>query len=56
MAAGPRWGAPIGDIADHLQSDVEGTRRDYIVVNVETTRGVARKRVASRPKAAAENC
>jgi hypothetical protein len=45
-------GAPIDDIADHLQkSDVEGTRRDYIVGNVETTRRVARKRVASRPKA-----
>jgi len=41
-------GAPIDDIADHLQkSDVEGTRRDYIVGNVETTRRVARKRVAS---------
>jgi hypothetical protein len=26
------------DIADHLQkSDVEGTRRDYIVGNIETT-------------------
>ena len=36
-------GAPI----DHLQkSDVEGTRRDYIVGNVETTWRVARKRVA----------
>jgi hypothetical protein len=46
-------GAPIDDIADHLQkSDVEGTRRDYIVGNVETTRRVARKRVASRQKAA----
>ena len=45
-------GAPIDDIADHLlKSDVEGTRRDYIVGNVETTRRVARKRVASRPKA-----
>jgi hypothetical protein len=45
-------GAPIDDIADHLQkSDVEGTRRDYIVGNVETTRRVARRRVASRPKA-----
>ena len=44
-------GAPIDDIADHLlKSDVEGTRRDYIVGNVETTRRVARKRVASRPK------
>ncbi|CAN7383538.1 hypothetical protein LJR220_003409 [Bradyrhizobium sp. LjRoot220] len=45
-------GAPIDDIADHMQkSDIEGTRRDYIVGNVETTRRVARKRVASRPKA-----
>ncbi|MCC8949295.1 hypothetical protein H8A97_30390 [Bradyrhizobium sp. Arg62] len=46
-------GAPIDDIADHLQkSDVEGTRRDYVAGNVETTRRVARRRVASRPKAA----
>lgn len=46
-------GSPVDDIADHLQkSDVEGTRRDYIMGNVETTRRVARKRVASRPKAA----
>ena len=36
-------GAPI----EHLQkSDVERTRRDYIVGNVETTWRVARKRVA----------
>lgn len=42
-------GAVIDDVADHLQkSDVEGTRRDYVVGNVETTRRVARKRVASR--------
>ncbi len=42
-------GSPIDD---HLQkSDVEGTRRDYIVGNVEMTRRVARKRVAFRPKA-----
>jgi hypothetical protein len=46
-------GSPIDDIADHLQkSDMEGTRRDYVMGNVETTRRVARKRVASRPKTA----
>ena len=46
-------GAEIGDVADHLQkSDVEGTRRDYVAGNVETTRRVARKRVASRGGAA----
>lgn len=44
-------GASIEDTTDHMQkSDMEGTRRDYIVGNVETTRRVARKRVASRKK------
>lgn len=42
-------GASIEDTTDHMQkSDMEGTRRDYIGGNVETTRRVARKRVASR--------
>jgi hypothetical protein len=42
-------GAPIDDIADHMQkSDLEGTRRDYIGGNIGTTRRVARKRVESR--------
>ncbi|WP_338633593.1 hypothetical protein [Afipia carboxidovorans] len=44
-------GASIEDTADHMQkSDIEGTRRDYIEGNVEITRRVARKRVASRAK------
>ena len=35
---GTEAGAPNDGIADHLEkSDVEGTRRDYIVGNVETT-------------------
>lgn len=43
-------GAALEDTADHMQkSDLAGTRRDYIGGNVETTRRVARKRVASRP-------
>lgn len=42
-------GAAIDDVADHMQkSDIEGTRRDYVQGNVEITRRVARKRVASR--------
>lgn len=42
-------GASIEDTTDHMQkSDMEGTRRDYIGGNVETTRRVARKRVESR--------
>jgi hypothetical protein len=45
-------GASIEDTTDHMQkSDMEGTRRDYIAGNVETTRRVARKRVAIRPGA-----
>lgn len=32
------------------KSDMEGTRRDYIAGNVETTRRVARSRVAVRKK------
>ncbi|MEH2476212.1 hypothetical protein V1281_002618 [Nitrobacteraceae bacterium AZCC 2161] len=44
-------GASIEDTTDHMQkSDMEGTRRDYIAGNVETTRRVARTRVASRKK------
>lgn len=44
-------GASIEDTTDHMQkSDMEGTRRDYIGGNVETTRRVARKRVESRKK------
>jgi hypothetical protein len=44
-------GASIEDTTDHMQkSDMEGTRRDYIVGNVETTRRVARSRVKSREK------
>lgn len=42
-------GASIEDTTDHMQkSDMEGTRRDYIGGNVETTRRVARSRVKSR--------
>ncbi|MGX9443934.1 hypothetical protein ACWX0K_15330 [Nitrobacteraceae bacterium UC4446_H13] len=42
-------GATIEDTTDHMQkTDMEGTRRDYIGGNVETTRRVARKRVARR--------
>lgn len=42
-------GASIEDTTDHMQkSDMEGTRRDYIAGNVETTRRVARSRVAHR--------
>jgi hypothetical protein len=42
-------GASIEDTTDHMQkSDMEGTRRDYIGGNVETTRRVARSRVRSR--------
>lgn len=49
-------GSPVDDIADHLQkSDVEGTRRDYIGSNVETTRRVARSRVARRKLATKES-
>ncbi|MCB1394156.1 hypothetical protein [Nitrobacter sp.] len=45
-------GASIEDTTDHMQkSDMEGTRRDYIGGNVETTRRVARKRVKSRQDA-----
>jgi hypothetical protein len=44
-------GASIEDTTDHMQkSDMEGTRRDYIGGNVETTRRVARSRVATRKK------
>ncbi|WP_457492085.1 hypothetical protein [Tardiphaga sp. P5_C7] len=44
-------GASIEDTTDHMQkSDMEGTRRDYIAGNVETTRRVARSRVAVRKK------
>ena len=44
-------GASIADTTDHMQkSDMEGTRRDYIAGNVETTRRVARSRVSARPK------
>jgi hypothetical protein len=46
-------GASIEDTTDHMQkSDMEGTRRDYIGGNVETTRRVARSRVAKRAKTA----
>jgi hypothetical protein len=42
-------GATADDTADHMQkTDVAGMRRDYIAGNVETTRRVARKRVALR--------
>jgi len=42
-------GASIEDTTDHMQkTDMEGTRRDYIGGNVETTRRVARSRVAGR--------
>jgi hypothetical protein len=45
-------GASIEDTTDHMQkSDMEGTRRDYIGGNVETTRRVARSRVAGRKAA-----
>jgi hypothetical protein len=44
-------GASIEDTTDHMQkTDMEGTRRDYIAGNVETTRRVIRSRVASRPR------
>ncbi|MGM4987537.1 hypothetical protein [Tardiphaga sp. 841_E9_N1_2] len=44
-------GASIEDTTDHMQkSDMEGTRRDYIAGNVETTRRVARSRMAVRKK------
>lgn len=44
-------GASIEDTTDHMQkSDMEGTRRDYIGGNVETTRRVARSRVKSRER------
>lgn len=46
-------GASIEDTTDHMQkSDMEGTRRDYIGGNVETTRRVARSRVAGRKQLA----
>jgi hypothetical protein len=42
-------GATADDTADHMQkTDVAGMRRDYIAGNVETTRRVARSRVAGR--------
>jgi hypothetical protein len=45
-----RAGVSIEDVADHLQhADTATTRRHYVEANVETTRRVAKARVASRP-------
>jgi hypothetical protein len=52
MAGRPRpqeAGVALQDIADHAQhADINTTRKHYIVPSVETSRRVARQRVAHR--------
>jgi hypothetical protein len=44
-------GVPLEDTSEHLQhSNIQTTKRHYIVPNIETTRRVARARVANRAK------
>jgi hypothetical protein len=44
-------GVPLEDTSEHLQhSNIQTTKRHYIAPNIETTRRVARARVASRVK------
>jgi len=48
-------GALLEDTSEHLQhSNLQTTKRHYIAPTVETTRRVARARVASRKKSAEE--
>jgi hypothetical protein len=45
-------GALLEDTSEHLQhSNIQTTKRHYITPNIETTRRVARARVANRKKA-----